>query len=516
MRTNTLLGFVSLTFAALWLGGCGASDSASNATGTDPGPGAVGISQGGAQDFGLFRQILEEGKIPGPETIDDLGFFAEHKLDFPAPTCGDDVCLHGLLGVMGNMITGSKCTLIEIGMSSPIDVSKLERPPLHLVIAVDTSGSMQGEPMTYLKLGLEQMIPALKAEDHVSLLSFSNSAHVVLDYAEASDAATLSQAFDALVAKGSTNLYDGLFSAFSLAEAHLDPSHQNRVMYLSDGKATAGVLNGAKLSSLARAYAKKGIGITTIGVGTDFDVEVMRGLGEIGAGNFYFLEDPKAVKEVFADEVKTFLVPVALDVKLDVNVGSAYRLGGVYGTHGFEPAEGGGQISIPSLFLAGRTSSEDPIQSGRRGGGGAILIELMPKAGATSSPLAVGDLSFTYKNPLTGAIVEQSASIDAPSEEPGAGGYFSDETVEKGFVMLNLYAGFELAARLASDGDPRTARRTLEALRPNVKQWLDAKPDADIADDLKYVDLFIQNLLVVEQNVAPYEPADPPEPWPAD
>ena len=116
------LPFVT-TFAALALAlaACGSSDDAageSSAAPADPGPGATGISQGGAQDFGLFRQILEDGGIPAPDTLDDLGFFAEHKLDYPAPSCGGDVCMHGLLGVMGNMISGSSCTLIQIGMNS--------------------------------------------------------------------------------------------------------------------------------------------------------------------------------------------------------------------------------------------------------------------------------------------------------------------------------------------------------------------------------------------------------------
>jgi Ca-activated chloride channel family protein len=82
--------------------------------------------------------------------------------------------------------------------------------------------------------------------------------------------------------------------------------------------------------------------------------------------------------------------------------------------------------------------------------------------------------------------------------------------------MLNIYAGFKLAAQLAADSDPRTARRTLEALRPNVAAWLQTSPDPDIQDDLVYIDLFIQNLQVAEQQVAPYQPADPPNPWPAD
>ncbi|HRI69899.1 MAG TPA: hypothetical protein PK156_36975, partial [Polyangium sp.] len=84
------------------------------------------------------------------------------------------------------------------------------------------------------------------------------------------------------------------------------------------------------------------------------------------------------------------------------------------------------------------------------------------------------------------------------------------------FVMLNIYAGFKLATQLAADSDPRTARRTLEALRMSVSTWLDTNSDADIQDDLVYIDKFIANLKTVEALSVPYTPADPPNPWPAD
>lgn len=515
-RIGTAL-FIGL-LGSLALTGCASDSSGTTNAGAAPGPGSTGISQGGAQDFGLFRKILEAGDIPGPDTIDDLGFFAEHKLDYPAPDCGNDVCMHGLLGVMGNMISGSTCTLIQIGMNSPIDVSSLQRPPLHLVVAVDVSGSMAGQPMDYVKAGLVQMIPSLKPNDKISLVTYSTSAKVVLDYTDATNTAALEAAFNGLFAAGSTNLYDGLFTAFSVADSHLDPSYQNRVLYLSDGVATAGVQNAAKLQSLAQAYAKKGIGVTTVGVGADFDVDVMRNLSEVGAGNFYFLEDPKAVVEVFTDEIDTFLVPVALDVNLDVAVGGGYVVRGVYGTNGWETAEGGGTISIPSLFLAGRTSAMDPISSGRRGGGGAMLLELVPRSDVMSvpDPFEVGMLGLSYKDPLTGQTKTQLSDIKAPHAFDKPSDYFTDGTVEKGFVMLNLYAGFKLASQLAADSDPRTARRTLETLRPNVDGWLAKNPDPDIQDDLKYVDLFITNLQKVEAQTIPYEPQDPPNPWPAD
>ncbi|WP_438007860.1 VWA domain-containing protein [Sorangium sp. So ce321] len=516
--------------AAVALGapGCGMGEDASSGDLVAPGPpaqpgpspGNVGVSQGGAQDFGLFRQLLEDGEIPGPGTLDDVGFFAEHKLDYPAADCGEDVCMHGLLGIMGNMISGSPCTLIQIGMNSPVDLGALERPPLHLVIAVDTSASMEGDPITYVKAGLVEMIDALGPADRISLVRYSSTAEVVLEQAEASDREALTQAFEGLTTFGSTNLYEGLFTAFALAERHLDPAWQNRVIFLSDGVATAGLTSPARLESLAAGYAAMGIGVTAIGVGSEFDVDAMRGISEVGAGNFYFLEDPKAVEEVFTEEVKTFLVPVALDVDLDVTLGDGYVVRGAYGTNGWSAGEGGGTVHIPSLFLAGRTSAAEPVGSGRRGGGGAILLELVPRQdqSGVDDPHAVGTLKLSWRHPLTGEARSQEVDIDAPTapDAPPKAGFFSDDTVEKGFVMLNLYAGFRLAAQLAADADPRTARRTLEALRPNVEAWLEANPDPDVEDDLRYVDLFIANLIEAEANVQPYTPAAPPNPWPAD
>ena len=521
---NGIIAILTLA-GALALPGCSeSSDSGAPEAATTPG--SVGVTQAGAQDFGLFRQILEDGGIPGPDTLDDLGFFAEHKLDYPEATCGQDICMHGLLGVMGNMISGSTCTLVQIGLNSPLDPETIVRPPLHLVIAVDVSGSMVGEPIESLREGLVQMIPHLEPTDRVSLVTYSDEAQVVFEAVPADQTQILADAFTGLALGGSTNLYDGLFTAFQIADAHQDPAWQNRVVFLSDGMATSGLLNPAKLTSLAEGYARQGIGLTTIGVGKDFNVDAMRDLGEVGAGNFYFLEDPRSVREVFTDEVKTFLVPLALDARIDVEVGGGYSIRRAYGTNGWEGGAAGGVVAIPSLFFAGRTSSEDPIDEGRRGGGGAILLELVANQDQSGiqDPLEVGGLALSWTHPVTGEVHEEQALIQAPHapDAPPAQGYFTDDTVEKGFVMLNLFAGFQLATQLAADSDPRMARRTLEAMRPNVAGWLAQNPDPDITDDLRYVDLFIQNLLVAEASTKFQQPSDPPEvvnppnPWPYD
>ncbi len=480
--------------------------------------GNTGLAQAGAQDFGLFRQILEKGQVPKPGTLDDLGFFNEHKLDYPQPKCGAEMCMHGLLGQMGNMITGSTCTVVQIGLNTPIQPSKLKRPPLHIVLAVDTSSSMSGQPLGYLKQGLKQMLDHLENGDKVSLVRFASDAKVVVEAKPMSDKLAIEKAIIALAATGKTNLYAGLFTAFKVANKHHDKSWDNRVVLLTDGQASEGLQHPGKLVSLAAGYAKKGIGITTIGVGKDVHNGVLADIAEVGAGNFYFLDKAAAVKEVFTEEVKTFLVPVALDVTIKIDAEDAYVVGAAYGTKGWKGHNAGGTIHIPTLFLAGRQKSETPLPatgSGRRGGGGAIMIELMPLPGVKKG-VKVANLDLSWTHPKTGKKHSQQSWVlfGTPAQADGSS-YFSSDTVEKGFVMLNILAAFRMAANLAADSDPGAAQGVLLALRPAVKKWLDSKKkaDPDIEDDLKYVDMFIANLKKLK-NQTPI--SKPPEPWPID
>jgi Ca-activated chloride channel homolog len=513
-RTFTITTTLGTAALALLLGACGDDGSAA---GEFDGEGGPSVGQGGAQDFGQFRDILESGGIPGPETLDDVGFFNEHKIDLPAAQCGDDVCLHGQLGVLGNMISGSNCTVVLLGMNTAIDPSRLERPPLNLAIVVDASGSMAGEPIEYLREGLYRMLDDLQPEDRISLVSFSDGATVMLEAIEGTQTTDLTLAIDDIEAGGSTNIYEGLRTGYELVTAHAEPGRQNRVILLSDGEATAGITNSAKIVEMSATYNEAGYSLTTIGMGVDFDPALMRELSEKGAGAFYYLEDPAAVQEVFEEEVTTFLVPLARDLRIDVSIDPGYSLRAMYGTKLFELDGNDASIAIPIVQIAHRTSASDDM-NGRRGGGGAIIAELMPSSvSAVQEPGIVGRLTMSYERVADGETVVQEVPITTaldPGEVPD-GGHFDGAGVEKSFVMLNVFAGLQLASQRALWGDDRGALAVLQPLAGAVTEWLAANPDDDIADDLHYVGLFMQNLRARgAEEPAPQQ--NPPEPWPSD
>jgi Ca-activated chloride channel family protein len=482
----------------------------------------VGVGQGGAQDFGIFRRILEEGGLPLPETLDDVGFFAEHHTDLPPPDCGGALCLHGNLGVMGNLINGANCTMLQIGMNARVNEEDIRRLPLNLAVAIDTSGSMRAEgKIEFVRRGLELMVENLEPEDEITLITYSNEARIVAEQVGADGRAELLEIISSLGADGGTNLHDGLQLAFDQVRRRQSAETQNRVILLSDGQPTVGVTDTEEILEMARGYAEEGIGVTTIGVGSSFNPTLMRTISELGDGNFYFVENEAAVEEVFIEELSYFVTAIATDLRVELRSGGAYDVREVFGTKLWTTHDQGGAIEIPSVFVAHRQSHDDQ-ESGRRGGGSAIMVEMLPRRDWREidgiEPGIVGELTLSYLPAGSNIRESQTAIIEFP-EEPGStpeqGFFDGGATVEKGFIALNIYAGLRMASDRVALGDLSGAYSALLALEGGVAQWEGENHDEDIEDDLALIRQFQLNLL----RAGAGEPDDTeplPEPWQED
>ena len=286
-----------------------------------------------------------------------------------------------MLGVLSNLINGNASTMMQIGLNSPIAADPSHRPPLSLTVVVDVSGSMRDAgKINFVIEGLGVMLDALRDEDQMAIIVYSNEAEVFVDMTSvALNRTRLRAAITEIETGGSTNLYAGLDLGYRLARENFDSGMQNRVLLLSDGAPTVGITSTDGILEMSARHNVDGLGLTTIGLGSDFRYELMRDLAPLGDGNFYFVENPAAVEEVFADEISYFTVPVAYDLTLEFAEGEDYRVQAVHGTDRWSATSEGGRLDIPSVFLAHRVSHSDVTPGGgRRGGGSALRLELMP------------------------------------------------------------------------------------------------------------------------------------------
>jgi len=485
------------------LAACGGSSSDSGSSGPQSGAsadaGAGSVSFGGQQDIGEFRGIINAGGIPGPDTLDANGFFNEHYAPPPASGCTNTLCLTPGLSVGYDWEQEGKQATLQISINTNVDPANYPKRPLDLVVVVDHSGSMaQDGRLVKVKSGLDTLIDNLGDGDRLAIVEFDDQVQVDSPLATLDTAgrAQLHQIVAGLTPRGATDIYDGLKAGFDLSVAGYDAQRESRVIFLSDGLATFGNTSDPAILTMADGYVERGIGLTTIGVGSDFDVTLMRGLAEHGAGNFYFLQDASAATEVFQQELQYFASPIALDIQIDAVAGSGFNFGGVVGSTLWSSSTRSGSMHVPAAFVASRTDANpDPNTGGRRGGGSMLFIAVQPTGNNPDNKIA--DITLNYHVPGSAQVVTQTVTLQYPTDgsETVDAPYLSAPEMAKRYAMYNLFLGLRDATTQTTY--PACAANLLTTVRTHAASWNATREDPDIADDISLIDHFIANLQAV-------------------
>jgi Ca-activated chloride channel family protein len=189
-----------------------------------------------------------------------------------------------------------------------------------VLVVLDVSGSMSGQKLDYAKQALHQLIDRVGSSDRFGLVTYESSAGVVIPLAANSGggAARWHRQVDALDASGGTNIAEGLELGLSQLQKR-EPGRSARVLLLSDGQATVGDTSTAGLRGRAQRYMRAEHVLSTLGIGDDFNEDVMTGLAETGTGNFYYLSRVALLGRFFDAELKAAgeTVASALELQFD-------------------------------------------------------------------------------------------------------------------------------------------------------------------------------------------------------
>lgn len=138
-------------------------------------------------------------------------------------------------------VQSSEFVVQEDGLVVPsFQVVEVERTvPLYIVLALDTSGSMNGTPLRDAQNAAVEFLGTLRADDQVAIYSFN--AQVTLEAGFTTDRDTLINVVRGLTTlppgTGDTQLYRAAFDA--IQKAAEKPLGQRLVLLLSDGQDTA-------------------------------------------------------------------------------------------------------------------------------------------------------------------------------------------------------------------------------------------------------------------------------------
>jgi len=176
--------------------------------------------------------------------------------------------------------------------------------PVNVSVVLDASGSMGAEgKMDYAKRAVGELLLAMDDDDHVSVVTFADRAEVVLENSPVLDPERLVRHVLAVSEGGGTNLHAGLSEGFSQARRASDGEAVDRIVLLSDGRANLGITDPDELSSLVSAWTERGFSVSTLGLGLDFNEDLLASLADRGAGSYHFVDDPSELQALFQDEL---------------------------------------------------------------------------------------------------------------------------------------------------------------------------------------------------------------------
>jgi len=132
------------------------------------------------------------------------------------------------------------------------------------------------------------------------------------------DKDALKEKIESIEADGSTALYAGVKMGADQIQEYLSSKRINRVILLSDGLANVGPSTPRQLRKLGGDLAGHGISVTTIGVGDDYNEDLMAALAESSDANYYYVKDTEKLPEIFAKELGEMLEVAARDVRIEI------------------------------------------------------------------------------------------------------------------------------------------------------------------------------------------------------
>jgi Ca-activated chloride channel family protein len=208
--------------------------------------------------------------------------------------------------------------VVKIDLSALAEKARPRRLPLNLAVVLDRSGSMAGAKIEKARQAAMGLVDQLRPGDTFALITYSDDVQIVFPSQEVRDKEALKERIARIEPGGSTALHAGVRAGADQLEERLSSRKINRVMLLSDGLANVGPSTPAALRNLGRSLSERGISVTTIGVGDDYNETLMSGLAAASDANYYYVQDAEKLPEIFAKELGELLTIAARELRIEI------------------------------------------------------------------------------------------------------------------------------------------------------------------------------------------------------
>jgi Ca-activated chloride channel family protein len=368
-----------------------------------------------------------------------------------------------------HILRGTTETYLAIAMAAP-EGKVTKRPPTSVAIVLDRSGSMLGQPWDEAKEAAMVLIDKLGENDELAVISYSTISELVVPLAPATadNRRAAKAAIAALLADGGTNISGGLsMGADELARAH---TPLRRMVLISDGQANEGIYDRNGLVQLAGQRAASGISITSVGVGLDFNEDVMASIAVAGRGNYHFVEHTADLAAMFVAELGSLGETVLTHANLRIEPADGVEL---LGAIGYETSRDGNALVVPVADL--RRGEHAKVVVRIRATTGSEAVKELATVTWRFDELGKGDRTETA---IARAEVTTDASIVAQARDKD-----TVRLVEEARTAMAL----EEATTYYHDGRAAEAQQVLRLRRAEAAAVAGELGDATLSQDIEAV-----------------------------
>ena len=357
----------------------------------------IGFSAGGAKDIQNFRKNIHNNFLPLPTDITHEGLFYDYYFETnKKEECDELFCPSYDLMTSHDPLSAKLDYFMSVGLNSNLTEADFERKPLNLVIVLDISGSMGSSFNHYYYDGVNgkqntssnqkasikskmevasnsvvSLLKHLNPSDRFGLVLFNNSALLAkpLSLVGQTDMSAISDHILEIQHNGGTNMHSGMIEGSKqfddLEQLNLAGS-ENRIIFLTDAMPNLGRTNEGDLINIAEKNANKGIHSTFIGIGVDFNTQLVEHITKIRGANYYSVHNDEEFASRMDEEFEFMVTPLVFNLQLTLD-SKGFEIEKVYGSP--EADEASGDIMKVNTLFPSATNDEKTR-------GGLVLLKL--------------------------------------------------------------------------------------------------------------------------------------------
>jgi Ca-activated chloride channel family protein len=156
---------------------------------------------------------------------------------------------------------------------------------------------MTGLPLAMAKAGAAAVVKKLRDGDCLEVIAFDSQPARAAGPRPGRDRAILGRGVDAIQPGGGTEIFAALAMAYQ--DLTMLRARKKYIVLLTDGMSPS---HGIR--ELASAAASESITISTIGLGTNTDEELLKMISDVGAGRFHRVLDAKDLPALLTREIQ--------------------------------------------------------------------------------------------------------------------------------------------------------------------------------------------------------------------